>query len=107
MEKRIQIATHFTIDPAKEVLGAINYPAKATVTLVVGDQIDASKVDFDVAFTPEQKAKIEEKLNALILEAGRTAKPVASTSGPAVDTSQGGATQQAPVAEEEETISLF
>ena len=93
MEQRIQIATHFTIDPAKQVLGSIKYPDKVTVTLAIGEHLEPQKINFDVAFTTEQKEKIEEHLNTLIIESSRTAKPVnISTSTPS---------------DEDEEISLF
>ena len=56
METRVQIAAHFTIDPAKQTAGAIAYPAQVSLTLSVGDQIEAKKVAFVEAFSPEQRA---------------------------------------------------
>ncbi|MFA5652728.1 MAG: hypothetical protein WDA72_01295 [Desulfomonilia bacterium] len=84
MDTRVQVAAHFTVNPAKLVVGAIEFPSQVTVTLAVGDQIEPQKVDFDVAFTVEQRAKIEEKLNTLIIEAGRTAKPVEAPAAVAI-----------------------
>jgi ribosomal protein L12E/L44/L45/RPP1/RPP2 len=94
MEQRVQIATHFKIDPAKEKIGAINYPEMVQVTLAVGDKMDVKKVSFDMAITPEQKAKIDEFMKELILESGRTAKAV---SAPATTKPVAAATATTPV----------
>ncbi|MCK9172379.1 MAG: hypothetical protein M0O99_02705 [Desulfuromonas thiophila] len=78
METRVQIAAHFTIDPAKQVIGSISWPKEVVLTLAVGDELVPKKVLFSEAFSAEQQAEIERLLNAKIIEAGRTAKPVAS-----------------------------
>lgn len=101
METRVQIATHFTIDPTKQTLGAIEYPEKVTITLAIGEHIDPQKIEFDVAITAEQKSKIEEQLNALIIETGRTAKPINT---PVTGYSSSTTTA---ASEEDEEIDLF
>jgi len=104
METRVQVASHFKIDPAKQTLGAIEYPDKVTVTLSIGDELIPSKVDFDVAFSAEQRAEIEEKLNTLIIESGKKAQKV---SDPAYTASANSANQSVTPDNEEEGESLF
>lgn len=106
-EKRIQIAAHFTIDPAKQTLGAVQYPETVTVTMVVGDEIIPKKVAFKDAFSHEQIMEIENKVNELVKEALRTAKPVESKPASALATEDLSLTEEAPATDSGSGFELF
>lgn len=106
-EKRIQIATHFTIDPAKQTLGAIQFPETVTVTMVVGDEIIPKKVAFKDAFSHEQIMEIEIKVNALVKEALRTAKPVESKPASATATDDLTTAEETPATDSGSSFELF
>lgn len=77
-EIRVQVAFHFTIDPAAQIIGDITYPAQVQRTMVVGEEIDVSKVSFDSVFSSEVFTFIDEKANTVVAEQLRTAKPVSA-----------------------------
>lgn len=106
-EKRIQIAAHFTIDPAKQTLGAIQYPETVTVTMVVGDEIIPKKVAFKDAFSHDQIVEIENKVNAMVKESLRTAKPVESKPAAAPATEYRATVEEAPATGSDNGFELF
>lgn len=106
-EKRIQIAAHFNIDPAKQTLGAIQFPETVTVTMVVGDEIIPKKVAFKNAFSHEQIMEIENKVNAMVKESLRTAKPVESKPAAAPATEAIASAEEAPETESGIVFELF
>lgn len=75
-EVRIQVAFHCTIDPAAQIIGDINYPVQVQRTIVVGDEIEVSKVNFESIFNSEIFNSVDEMANKVVAEHLRTAKPI-------------------------------
>lgn len=75
-EIRVQLAMHFAIDPNTQVIGAIAYPEQVQRTLSVGtDIINMDKVSFRECFKGEAFTSIDTKLNEIVNDVLRKAKP--------------------------------
>lgn len=75
-ELRVQLAVHFTVDPNSQVIGAIAYPEQVQRTVSVGtDIIEMAKVDFKEGFVGVVFTAIDAKLNEIVNDVLRKAKP--------------------------------
>ena len=70
---RVQVAFHFTFDPAKQLA---EIPTEITKTLAVGDVLVPEKVASAI-FAGPTKAKILDEMSKLVVKHQKKAKPAA------------------------------
>jgi hypothetical protein len=70
-ETRVQVAFHFTFDPAKELA---DIPDEITKTIAIGTELIAEKMP-NCALSVNDKTKILLAMDKLVFEAQKKAKP--------------------------------
>lgn len=99
---RVQAAAHFQIDLTDVDPNNIAFPETVTVTLSVGDEFTPEKVPFNIAFTPDQIAKLEDTIKARAIQAQRKAAPASTEkaqSAPVEETATENTQTEAPLFE--------